>query len=133
MNPADTSTQKLLDKIDALELRTLTAERRLAALAAKHEVQHEALVKSHEFLNQKFIGNVDGMLDLNRDLENALEGHVRDLRTLIEPLLAERLPRLGEVIDEITDVIGVPAIYAPERLKLRAPLPELEPKPTAKN
>lgn len=133
MNPTDTATQKLLDRIDALELRTLTAERRLAALTAKQEAQHAALVKSLEFLSQKFIANVDGMLDLNRDLENSLEGHVRDLRTLIEPLLAERLPRLGEVIDEITDVIGVPAIYAPERLKLRAPLSESEPKSTVKN
>lgn len=129
MNPADTTTQQLLDKLDALELRTLAAERRLAALTTKHE----ALVASLDFLNQKFIANVDGMLDLNRDLENALEGHVRDLRTLVEPLLAERLPRLGEVIDEITDVIGVPAVYAPERLKIRAPLPEPEPQPAAKN
>lgn len=129
MNPTDTATQKLLDKIDALELRTLTAERRLAALTAKHGV----LVKSLEFLNQKFIANVDGMLDLNKSLSNSLEGYVRDLQSQIDPLLQERLPRLGDALDDIQRVIGTPAIYAPERLKLRAPLPESEPKPTAKN
>lgn len=133
MTPADTTTQNLLDKIDALEQRTLTAERRLAALTAKQEAQHNALVKSLDFLNQKFIADVEASVRMNAAQENALEGHVRDLRTLIEPLLAEKLPHLGAVIDEITDVIGVPAVYAPERLTLRAPLPELEPKPTAKN
>lgn len=127
MNPADTSTQKLLDKIDALELRTLTAERRLAALTAKHE----ALVKSLEFLNRKFIANVDGMCDLHKSLSNSVEGYVRDLQSQIDPLVQERLPRLGDALDEIQRVIGTPAIYAPERLKLRAPLPE--PEPTAKN
>ena len=133
MNSIDTTTQKLLDKIDALELRTLTAERRLAALTTKQETQHAALVKSLEFLNQKFIDNVDGMLDLHKSQSNSIEGYVRDLQSQIDPLLQERLPRLGEALDEIQRVIGTPAVYAPERLKLRAPLPEHDPKPTAKN
>ena len=129
MTLPDTTTQKLLDKLDALEQRTLTAERRLAGLTAKHDV----LVKSLAFLNQKFIDNVDGMLDLHKSLSNSLDGYVRDLQSQIDPLVQARLPRLGDALDAIQRVIGTPAIYAPERLKLRAPLPESDPKPTAKN